>query len=178
MYQFGFREGHSTEQAILEVTDALKKDIDKTLVTCRVFPDFSKVFDTTNHEILLSKLYHCGIPEILLDGLITTYTIRRTQFAAIGDTKSGYETWFLYYFCSIQSTLRLRTLVSGQLCLWTLFSIPLCSSFMRAHAQAMNEYREGVMSTEVVDRRQKFVDRNCGPYTEVKLSSPPLPGSA
>ena len=38
------------------------------------------------------------------------------------------------------------------------------SSFMRAHAQAMNEYRGGEMSTEVV------VDGNCGPLTEVKVS--------
>jgi retron-type reverse transcriptase len=27
-YQFGFRKGHSTEQAILELTDNLKKSID------------------------------------------------------------------------------------------------------------------------------------------------------
>ena len=27
---------------------------------------------------------------------------------------------------------------------------------MRAHAQAMNMYREGAMSTEVVDRRRKL----------------------
>ena len=38
----------------------------------------------------------------------------------------------------------------------------LFCSFMRTHAQAMNEYREGVMSTEVVDRRQKYVDGSCG----------------
>ena len=40
---------------------------------------------------------------------------------------------------------------------------------MRAHAQAMNAYRGGEMSTEVaVDRN--FVDGNCGPKTEVKVS--------
>ena len=33
---------------------------------------------------------------------------------------------------------------------------PFLSSFMRAHAQAMNEYREGAMSTEVVVRRRKL----------------------
>ena len=36
------------------------------------------------------------------------------------------------------------------------------SSFISAHAQAMNEYREGEMSTEV-NRKPKFVDGNCGP---------------
>ena len=39
------------------------------------------------------------------------------------------------------------------------------SSFMRAHALAMNEYREGPMSTEVVVRRQKSVDGNL--WTEI-----------
>ena len=35
------------------------------------------------------------------------------------------------------------------------------SSFMRAHALAMNEYREVEMSTKMVVA--KFVDGNCGP---------------
>ena len=60
-YQFGFRKGHSTEQAIFEITDTLKQALDKKLVTCGVFLDFSKAFDTVNHNILLSKLYHYGI---------------------------------------------------------------------------------------------------------------------
>ena len=40
---------------------------------------------------------------------------------------------------------------------------------MRAHAQAMSEYRGNQMSTEVVDRRHKFGEGNCGPKTEVEL---------
>jgi len=33
-YQFGFRKGYSTEQVILEITDTLRKTLDKKLVTC------------------------------------------------------------------------------------------------------------------------------------------------
>jgi len=40
-YQFGLRKGQSTEQAIFEITDTLKEAMDKKLVTCGVFSDFS-----------------------------------------------------------------------------------------------------------------------------------------
>jgi retron-type reverse transcriptase len=52
-FQFGFRKGYSTEQAILEITDYLKTAIDNKLYTCGIFLDFSKAFDTVNHNILL-----------------------------------------------------------------------------------------------------------------------------
>jgi retron-type reverse transcriptase len=52
-YQFGFRKGHSTEQAMMETTDKLK-------VACGLFFDFSKAFDTVNH-LLLSELSKCSI---------------------------------------------------------------------------------------------------------------------
>ena len=45
-YQFGFRKGYSTAQAIAELTDTLRKAIDNNLYTCGIFLDFSKAFDT------------------------------------------------------------------------------------------------------------------------------------
>ena len=41
-YQFGFRKGYFTEQAILEITDNLKLATDKGQITCGLFLDLSK----------------------------------------------------------------------------------------------------------------------------------------
>ena len=91
-YQFGFRKGYSTEQAIqFELTDTLKKAMDKKLVTCGIFLDFSKAFDTVNHNILLSKLYCYGIRGIPFKWF-ENYLFNRTQFVKIGNTKSNCET--------------------------------------------------------------------------------------
>ena len=40
-YQFGFRKGYSTDQAIVEITDNLKLATDKGQITCGLFPDLS-----------------------------------------------------------------------------------------------------------------------------------------
>ena len=90
-YQFGFRKGYSTEQAILELTDTLKKAMDKKLLTCGLFLDFFKAFDTVNHNILLSKLYHYGIRGTPFKWF-ENYLSNRTQFVKIGNTKSNCET--------------------------------------------------------------------------------------
>ena len=39
-YQFGFRKGYLTEQAILEITEKLKYAIDNRKITCGLFLDF------------------------------------------------------------------------------------------------------------------------------------------
>ena len=60
-YQFGFRKSHSTSLALIEIVDNLLHALDNGLYTLGVFMDFSKAFDTVNHQILLSKLLHYGV---------------------------------------------------------------------------------------------------------------------
>jgi len=70
-YQFGFRKGYSTEQAILELTDTLKKAMDKRLVTCGLFLGFSKAFDTVNIKFCCLSYTIMEYVELLLSGLKT-----------------------------------------------------------------------------------------------------------
>ena len=90
-YQLGFWKGYSTEQAILEITDSLKKAMDKKLLTYGLFLDFSKALDTINHDILLSKLYRYGIRRNPLRWF-ENYLYNRNQVVKIGDTISSSQT--------------------------------------------------------------------------------------
>ena len=59
--QFGFRNLHSTNHALITITEKIRKAIDNGEITCGVFLDLQKAFDTNDNEILLSKLEHYGI---------------------------------------------------------------------------------------------------------------------
>ena len=54
--QFGFRKGHSTSLALLNLYDIISEAIDKKEFIIGVFLDLSKAFDTVDHCILVEKL--------------------------------------------------------------------------------------------------------------------------
>ena len=60
-YQFGFRKGHSTILANIEIVDNIREHLDKGEHVLGIYLDLSKAFDTVNHEILLHKLNYYGI---------------------------------------------------------------------------------------------------------------------
>ena len=65
--QFGFRTGHSTDNALVSLTETIKSSLDKNRYGCGIFIDLQKAFDTVNHEILLKKIKHYGIRGIALN---------------------------------------------------------------------------------------------------------------
>ena len=54
--QFGFQNAHSTEHAILQLVNQITEPFSQGKYTLGIFLDFSKAFDTVNHNILLEKL--------------------------------------------------------------------------------------------------------------------------
>ena len=59
--QFGFRAGHSTEHALLELIDQISDSFNDKSYFQGIFINLSKAFDTVDHKILLKKLQHYGI---------------------------------------------------------------------------------------------------------------------
>ena len=61
--QVNFRKEHSTNHALIEITEKIKQRCDSGKFVCGVLLDFQKAFNTVNHIILLKKLEHYGIPD-------------------------------------------------------------------------------------------------------------------
>ena len=59
--QFGFRSGHSTDMALVNIQDLITEAIDTNKHSAGVFLDLAKAFDTVNRQIQIKKLQHYGI---------------------------------------------------------------------------------------------------------------------
>ena len=77
--QYGFRRGHSTSMALIQLFDKISSAIDEKKFTIGIFLDLSKAFDTVDHEILFNKLEHYGFRGTTLDW-IKSYFCNRNQF--------------------------------------------------------------------------------------------------
>ena len=86
--QFGFRENHSTDHAILSIIHNIQLAIDERDFSCGIFLDFSKAFDTVNHKILIDKLEHYGIRGLAKDWFIS-YLDNRQQTVTINNNTSS-----------------------------------------------------------------------------------------
>ena len=76
--QYGFRGGHSTELAALDVVSKIIDEMDKGLLPLNIYLDLSKAFDTIDHQILLEKLAFYCIRGKSLD-LFKSYLTNRKQ---------------------------------------------------------------------------------------------------
>ena len=80
--QFGFRKKHSTNHALIQITETIRQALDDKKMACGVFVDLQKAFDTVNHDILIAKLEHYGIRGTA-NMWFSSYLKNRSQFVSI-----------------------------------------------------------------------------------------------
>ena len=78
-YQFGFRSNHSPNLALIVLVDRISKALADDEYVLGVFLDFSKAFDTVDHNILFQKLEFYGVRGLALDWF-KSYLYQREQF--------------------------------------------------------------------------------------------------
>ena len=87
--QFGFREKHSTNHALMSMIQQIRDTMDTGNTSIGVFVDFQKAFDTVNHEILLRKLEHYGVRGTP-NQWFTSYLTDRKQYVSLNSSNSDH----------------------------------------------------------------------------------------
>ena len=82
---------HSTYMALMILVDKLTKALGNGEYVLGVFLDFSKAFDTVDHNILISKLYHLGIRGVALEWF-QSYLSCGKQFVTYNGVQSPTKT--------------------------------------------------------------------------------------
>ena len=86
--QSAYRKCHSTETALLRVTNDIMRNMNRQHVTLLVMLDLSSAFDTVDHSILLDRLNNeFGIKGRVLDWF-TSYLCKRSQFISVNGGRS------------------------------------------------------------------------------------------
>jgi len=80
--QFGFRTGHSTSLALIDIHDRIQDALDSGKCVLGLYIDLKKAFDTVNHSILMTKLEHYGIRGHVHDWF-KNYLAHRQQYVSV-----------------------------------------------------------------------------------------------
>ena len=106
--QYGFRTNHSTYIAVIDFIKDVSEAIDEGMNTIGIFMDLSKAFDTIDHDILLTKLYHYGFRGIYHEWFrnyltnrkqYVSYIIQENPNMKIFRCATGVHTWTTSFYC-------------------------------------------------------------------------------
>uniref|UniRef100_A0A8C1RWH7 Reverse transcriptase domain-containing protein n=1 Tax=Cyprinus carpio TaxID=7962 RepID=A0A8C1RWH7_CYPCA len=89
--QSGFKSGHSTETALLSVTEALRLARAASKSSVLILLDLSAAFDTVNHQILLSTLRKMGISGTALQWLNSYLSDRSFRVSWRGEVSKSQQ---------------------------------------------------------------------------------------
>ncbi|VEN44264.1 unnamed protein product [Callosobruchus maculatus] len=89
--QSGFRPGYSCTTALLTVTDDIITAIDRGKSSLLLLLDYSKAFDTLNHDLLISILHFVGFSKDAVK-LMTSYLLGRMQYVSTDKGDSSRQT--------------------------------------------------------------------------------------
>ena len=86
----GFRDKHSTQHAVLDIVNAIHENIDHNVVSCGIFLDFKKAFDTVDHSVLLISCIIMVLEvQLTINYWFTSYLDHRTQTTQINSKISS-----------------------------------------------------------------------------------------
>ncbi|XP_044577583.1 uncharacterized protein LOC123260519 [Cotesia glomerata] len=85
-YQSGFRKHHSTQSALLKLTNDISRAMDSNQLTLIVFFDLTKAFDYVNHKIIIKTLIELGFSPETVKWFLS-YLSDRSQAVLDGDGK-------------------------------------------------------------------------------------------
>ena len=87
--QFGFRKGHSTDHAQIQLIDQINNDFENNGLVFDVFIDLSKAFYTVFHQILLKKLIYYGVNGNNIRWF-KSYLANRKQFLSVNNKNENF----------------------------------------------------------------------------------------
>ena len=91
-FQSGFKAKHSSESALLYISDELRRSADSGNVSILVLLDLSAAFDTLNHTILIQRLQNfLGLSGTALDWFISYLSNRSFQVKQKSDISSHHH---------------------------------------------------------------------------------------
>ena len=99
--QSGFRKGHSTQSLLLKFRDDIQKALNRNEITMSVMIDYSKTFDTIDHESLIRKLVSLNFSNSSIK-IVLSYLTNRKQYVQINNKQS---TRLPIYFGVLQGSI-------------------------------------------------------------------------